>query len=212
MKRIGQILKWALISTIGLVAVVVLSFLIYINLIYEREMNVLKKQLNEIENVTVVNIWGHKDVTLEEISARLLIKDKGELVLYGLSKDAFNYPDRIPITEIGGYSFKIFNCNGRLSVGSNIDIGKNTTLGRKIDIECRSVIDVIDNYEKIITVIENLEHSPELNHFISPSNEQFLLIKSKKSDDRDPIFVLSGVENSFEFAKTLNWNNSDCLK
>ena len=94
MKILLKILKWTAISIGSLIGCLVIAFLIYDNVFYERELNQIRDDLNSIENVEVVDIWGHKDITLEEISARLRIKDKGEIVLYGLSEDAFNYPKK----------------------------------------------------------------------------------------------------------------------
>lgn len=99
------------------VATVFIAYFIYAFFIYECEMNQIKDDLNEIEDVQVLGIWGHEDITLEEISARLQIKGKGEIVLYGLSADVFNYPKNVNITEIGGFSFTSFSCNG--GIGGN---------------------------------------------------------------------------------------------
>ena len=208
MKLLLKILKWILISTGSLIGCLAIVYLIYDNIFYERELNQIKNDLNAIENVEVINIWGHKDITLEEISARLKVKDKGEIVLYGLSKDAFNYPEHIPITEIGGYSFTCFSCNG--GIGSNVDIGINGHLGTLINKEYRTVTEVVDNYEYILKKIEALKDSPKINHFETTDSESYLLIENKKSKDQDIIFNLAGIENKLEFAKTLKWNKSEC--
>ena len=94
---------------------------------YYKEMNQIKDELNNLENVEVVNIWGHRDITLEEISARIRIEGKGEVVLANLSSDVFNYPNSVKILEIGGYSFTSFSWNG--GVGPSINIGIKGELG-----------------------------------------------------------------------------------
>lgn len=171
-------------------------------------MNQIKKDLNKIENVEVLEIWGHEDITLEEISTRLRIKDKGEIVLYGLSKDAFNYPKNIQITEIGGYSFTTFSCNGE--IGSNINIGNESELFLLINKEFKTVKDVVENYDLILEKIKNLKKSPEINYFESQNSENYILVHNKKSVDQDPIFNLVGIESLFDYAKTLTWNNPNC--
>ena len=80
-----------LIGTLGLIT---LLLFLYKYFVYEHEIHQIENRLNEIENTEVVNIWGNKDVTLEDISVRLRIKDKGELVLPGISQDNFNYPKK----------------------------------------------------------------------------------------------------------------------
>ena len=94
-----------------LISIIATIFALYYGyqLYYDRELRQLKNELNKIENVEVKNIWGHQDFTLEEISARIFIKSKGEIVLNGLSKDVFKYPDK-EISEIGGLSFTNVVC------------------------------------------------------------------------------------------------------
>ena len=208
MKILLKILKWTAVSIGSLIGCLIIACLIYNNVFYEGELDQIRADLNSINNVKVVDIWGHKDITLEEISARLRIKDKGEIVLYGLSNDAFNYPNRAPITEIGGYSFTWFSCNG--GIGSGIDIGSYGELSQLFNKEFKSVKNVVDNYDYILNKIRTLKHSPEINHFESEQRESYLLVEHEKLKDQDPIFNLVGVENKFEFAETLTWNKSDC--
>jgi hypothetical protein len=203
-----KILKWTAISVGSLLGCLVVAYLIYDNIFYERELNQIKNDLNAIENVEVIDIWGHKDITLEEISARLRVKGKGEIVLYGLSKDAFNYPNRVPVIEIGNYSFTWFSCNG--GIGPIIDIGIKDELGYLFKREFKSVKDVIENYDLILETVETLKMSPELNHIETDNSESYLLIENKKTKDQDPFFNLVGIENKFEFARTLTWNRPDC--
>lgn len=208
MKIFLQILKWISILILGIFVILVITFFVYEGFFYKREMNQIKKDLNKIENVEVLEIWGHEDITLEEISTRLRIKDKGEIVLYGLSKDTFNYPKNIQITEIGGYSFTTFSCNG--GIGSNINIGNESELFPLINKKFKTVKDVVENYDFILEKIKNLKKSPEINYFESQNSENYILVHNKKSVDQDPIFNLVGIESLFDYAKTLKWNNPNC--
>lgn len=203
-----KMLKWTAISIGSLIGCLVIAYLIYDNVFYERELNQIKADLNTIENVEVIDIWGHKDITLEEISARLKIQDKGEIVLYGLSEDAFNYPQRIPMIEIGGHSFTSFSCN--CGIEPSADIGTTGQLGHLINKEFKTVKEVVDNYDYILEKIKTLKSSPEINHFETEKTESYLLVEKEKSEDQDPIFNLVGIDNKFEFAETLTWNKSDC--
>ena len=207
MKR-NRILKWVLISIGGLLGCLIIAFIVYEKVFYEREMNQIKKELNNLENVEVVAIWGHRDITLEEITARLRIENKGEIILYNLNSFVFIYPNRVPIFEIGGYSFTWFSCNG--GIGSGIDIGTQGELGHLINKEFKTVKDVLDNYDLIVETIKSLKMSPEINHFETENSESYLLIYNEKRLDKDPIFNLVGIEDMFEYAKTLKWNKSDC--
>jgi hypothetical protein len=208
MKILIQILKWFLISIIGIIIILVIAYFVYFGYFYKIEMNQIKKDLNKIENVEVLQIWGHEDVTLEEVSARLEIKNKGKIVLYGLSKDAFNYPQNIPITEIGGYSFTTFSCNG--GIGSNINVGTKSEIFPLIKREFKTVKDVVGNYDYILGKIEKLKKSPEINHFETEKSEYYILVHKKNSIDQDPIFNLVGIESLFDYAEKLKWNNPNC--
>jgi len=196
------------ISVIGLLGCFIGALFAYHQFFYLGEMNEIEDELNQIENVEVLGIWGHEDLTLEEVSARLKIKDKGEIVLYGLSEDSFDYPKSVPIIEIGGYSFTWFSCNG--GIGPSFGIGTDDVFGNLTDKEFHSVKSVVDDYDYIIDLIESLKMAPELNHFETTNSERYLLVSSENSEDQDPIYNLIGIESGFEFAKTLKWNREDC--
>jgi hypothetical protein len=189
---------------LGLIAIVIITYKFF----YYQELRQIKECLNSIQGVKVLNIWGHDDITLEEVSARLKIKDKGEIVLGNLSEDVFNYPQRVSVEEIGGYSFTWFSCNG--GIGSSIDIGTEGELGKSINISFKSPEDVVRNYDKILKVVKDLKKSPEITHLETPNSEIYLLVENKNSIDQDKLYYLVGIENKFEFAKTLKWNRSDC--
>ncbi len=191
---------------LGVIIFVLFTPYLFTKFIYEREMNQIESKLNSIENVEVFNIWGNRDITLEDISVRVKIKDKGELVLSGISQDNFNYPNIVPITEIGGYTFTSFDSNG--GIGSGIDIGTNK-FGQLLNIEFNSVNKVIKNYDIILNFVKNLKIYPEINYFETSNFESYLLVKQQTSIDQNPILILSGIENKFKFAKTLKWNRSD---
>jgi len=200
-------LKRVFVSFCGLFLCLVTTDIVYKNFFYVREMNQIKDELNKLENVEVVNIWGHEDITLEEISARLRIRGKGEIVLCNLNANDFTYPNRVPINEIGGYSFTVFYWNG--GIGPGIDIGTNGNLGGLIGKEFNTVKDVLDNYDLIYETVKGLKMPPEINHFEAEDYEFYLLVHNEKSTDKDPIFNLIGIYGLAEYAGTLKWNRDD---
>ncbi len=174
---------------------------------YYRELMSIRSELNDIENVEVLDIWGHDDVTLEEISARIKIKGKGEMVLHNLSDDVNNYPDNVVIGEIGGFSFTTFNCykSEGLTSGSMLDIGNKSleySLFRK---EFRSVNDIINHYSYIVRIVDSLHKTHEKTYLINGSEEMYLVIHQAKSVDKDTIYNLFGIEEKAGYAKTLQW-------
>lgn len=154
MKIFRSILKWFLVAILGFIALVYIGNFIYSEFFYEREMNQIKEKLNQIKQVEVLDIWGHQDLTLEEVTARLKVQNKGEIVLYGLSKDAFDYPESIPIVEIGGYSFTQFYCHGGMSF--NLNIGTKSNLYALFNQELKNVQEVIENYDYILDQVKTL--------------------------------------------------------
>ena len=193
-----------------MISIIATVFALYYGyqLYYDRELRQLKNELNKIENVEVKNIWGHQDFTLEEISVRIFIKNKGEIVLNGLSKDVFKYPDKVEISEIGGLSFINFVCKKSIGISASIDIGKNSNLGQLLGIEFNSVKDIVDNYDLVINTLQSLKQAPKLNYF-EGNFEEYLLIHQLKNKDEDPIYGLFGVENAFDYANTLQWKSCD---
>ncbi len=207
MKLFGKILLWTLVAFAMIIVLGFTGIFVYKHFFYYKEMEAIKSDLNQMKNVEVVNIWGHEDITLEEVSARIKIANKGELVLNNLNEGDFGYPDYVSIMEIGGYSFTHFSGNG--GIGPSIDIGTNGDLGKLIGKRFNNVKDVIDNYDLILSAIKNLKTSPDINYFEDQNSESYLLIENKDSKDQDPIYNLVGIENKFEFAKTMTWKRQD---
>jgi hypothetical protein len=217
MKQSAKLLKRILTSLGGLMVCIVMSSCAFFQLFdeqlnpkkYYREMNQIKAELNKMENVEVLNIWGHHDITLEEISARLKIKDKGEIVLHDLNSTDNYYPKRVHISEIGGYSFTVFHCNG--GIGSTLDIGTEGSLIHLFKMEFNTVKDVIDNYDLILETVCTLKTTPEVNYFSWNNRwaiEEYLFVHKKTSKDQDPIFVLVDTFPLREFAKNLEWDKN----
>lgn len=77
MKILLKIIKWTFIVLLGTIICLIIAGFVYFKIFYVQEMNEIKQNLNEIEHVEVINIWGNEDVTLENISARILVKNKG---------------------------------------------------------------------------------------------------------------------------------------
>ena len=173
-----QIKKIAkIISIIVLLPFIAISLaLVYWEWHYYDEMNAIKKQLNSIPNVSVVDIWaGNEDVTLEEVTARIKIQGKGELVLGNLSQDVYDYPNNISLLEIGGFSFRTLDKN---SYGQAINIGKKGHLSKLFNFKLQTPNDVINKYDNILKVVHNWEIVPKLNYI--KNGKFFLAVLPKK--------------------------------
>ncbi len=61
MRIILKILKWVAISFCAIISFTFVAFAIYDGTFYRKELRKIQKQLNAIDGVTVLNIWGHED-------------------------------------------------------------------------------------------------------------------------------------------------------
>lgn len=203
-----QYFKWKLISILGIFMTLVISYVVYFEYIDKIEMNQIKEDLNKIENVEVLDIGGHGDWGLDVISARIKIKNKGEIDLHGLNKNVFTYPNRILINKIGGYSFKTFHCDEKFkSFGSQLDIGTESEFYPIINKDFKTAKEVLENYDLILEKIESLKQSPEINRFETKNSELYVLVSNKIH--QDSIFNLIGKE-MIDYEENLKWNCSKC--
>ncbi|WP_034257704.1 hypothetical protein [Altibacter lentus] len=210
-----KIVKWFLIGIALLFLLPILGFWIHGTFFYEYEMNQIKSDLNKIEGVSVIDIWGHKDITLEEVGARVKIKGKGEIELIDLSSDANNYPNRVIISKIGGYSFRTFSCfdyedkGFHKGLGYSINISENSEIGKQIGIEFRNPQMVVENYDNILNAVESLKKVPEWNYFRSEERELYILVY-RDENDLKPLFKKYGVDNLADFQLTFSFENPEC--
>jgi hypothetical protein len=220
--KIKKIAK--IISIIVLIPfITILLALVYWEWNYYDEMNNIKKELNSIPNVSVIDIWaGNEDITLEEVTARIRIQGKGELVLYGLSNDVYNYPTTILISEIGGFSFRTIDKN---SYGHNINIGEQGGLKTLFSFKLNTPKDVISHYDEILKIVKNWSVVPKLNHIHYEKNKEFFIavLPQKVHNGDDFIqqdyhdnfnkyfsdFSTSNYEQWSKFINKLPWENNN---
>jgi hypothetical protein len=173
---------------------------------YYGEMNEIKSSLEAIDGVKVLKIWGHDDLTLEEIAARIKIDNVKEIVLTDLSSDEFNYPKRVTLTEIGGLTFVVFSRHGGIGVGRTLNIGTGSCFANQFKLEFESPDDVIRRYDEIKSVVDTLPRFPELGHYFDDKRGEFFIgVIEKKQEDVDPIFILSGIDKAYKYAESLPW-------
>lgn len=216
-----KIVKWILFFTVALVIIFVIAKVGF-RWGYYKELNQIKKDLTKIHGVKVLNIWGHEDLTLEEISARIQIKGKGEIVLNNLNKDDNSYPQNVFITEIGGYSFENISCDclsSSIGIGSFIDIGSESYLGKLLNLSFRRPENIIQHYDRIYSLIDSIAKVanpihiyPDSNELTMMSSETFIFLTNNRSKDQDPIFNLVGIKSKFEAGRRLPWKTENCSK
>lgn len=212
-------LRVGLFIVLAPIAAIIIGF-IYIRWGYYDDMYAIEKKLNGIDGVKVLNIWGNEDITLEEIAARIQVKDKGEIVLLDLAVGDYGYAERVSITEIGGYSFEKISCNclsGSKGVGSALQLGTDSDFGKLLNIKFDNPARVAENYTKIYCAIDSIYHGSNPVHFAPDSmqinglsTEIFIRVINSKSTDQDLIFNLIGIEDVFKDSHKLPWNSDSC--
>ena len=159
-------------------------------------------KLTRIPKVEVIDIWGNKDTSLEEISARIKVNEKHEIVLHNLSKDVFKYPNIVYISELNGchfYPYKAGQIETFLNIGTDGDISKH------LGLTFHSPKDIVENIDSISNFFENLKKYPEINYICDTAakTEMFLHILDEKSSDSIPFF--SNYNERYDFVKNLDW-------
>ena len=161
---------------------------------YYGEFNDIKKSLEDMEGVSLIDAWGHKDVTFEHIGAEIEVAEKGRVRFSELSSSSFTSNPRICLEKIGPYHF-IYRGNGYMGVnnietnepmisefmGSSIDVGKDGWFAGFFSFQIQSVQDVIQRYDEICEVISQWAIFPKEQNFISPDGvEIWISVKKVK--------------------------------
>lgn len=197
-----SILKYTFITLLSLF--VIFFFLVFLHIEYSHSIQLrnMKNKLNNIPNVEVIDIWGHEDITLEEITARLRVCDTNEIVMANLSKDVFNYPEDVFINEINGYSFIVYQADC-----GYFNLGTKSPLHKDFGLTFYSPEDVIQNIDSIYNFVKSLKVYPKINYFCDTTakTEMYLHVINEKSKDVDPLFSLFNIKEKIEFANTLEW-------
>lgn len=76
-----KILTWAAISLCALIFFAFVAFAIYDGTFYRKELRKIQKQLNAMDGVTVLNMRGHRDISLECRTRRSYLKKLSSVVV-----------------------------------------------------------------------------------------------------------------------------------
>ena len=147
---------------------------------YYRELNSIKQELEQNDKIEIINFYGNEDVTFEEISVNLNVKNKGTLSIYGLSTDVNDFPQNVYIREIGGYSFVKIYCNGGL--GSLLNIGAKSDFGKKSNLKFENVSDIVNHYDDILKYVKLFKVFPEYNKYEDLKHDEAILFINKNQN------------------------------
>jgi len=180
MKRYLKIIKYTVIGILGVVTILVLSIFIFYKFFYYSEFNSIKKNLQKNDKVEIIKMWGNEDVTFEEVSVVVKVKNKGILSIYGISKDVNHFPESVYISEIGKFSFVNFSCQNAMS--RNLNVGTESDFGKKTGIVFNNVDDVINHYDDINKYVESFKIFPEYNYLKLNGNPENIVFINKDNN------------------------------
>lgn len=188
-------------ALISLASVIFMLFLLS-PIIYQIQIWHTTFKLNRIPNVEVINIWGNEDTYLEEISALIKVNDKHEIELNYISKDVFDYPNNVYISQLNGCHFYPYKAS---EAWSQLNIGTQSDISKLLGLTFYTPKDIVENIDSISNFFENLKKYPEINYICDTvaKTEMYLHILDKKSSDSIPFF--SNYDERYNFAKDLDW-------
>tara|TARA_B100000900_G_scaffold357676_1_gene328146 strand:- start:204 stop:803 length:600 start_codon:yes stop_codon:yes gene_type:complete len=73
---------------------------------YWAEFKDVKQQLESIPGIEIKHLGYNEDITLEDISAEIYVRDKGIIRLYSLTRDSFKEPKAIGFGAIGNFDIR----------------------------------------------------------------------------------------------------------
>lgn len=133
---------------------------------YKRDIRKITTQFEKIPNVSVLEAWGHEDISLENIWAKVEIENHGTLTFAELTDDSFANSLHIYLRSIGPYRVYMQGYGYCGTVDSNtgapvkskfwsdtIDIGTGGPLVKVLPCQVKSVRDTIHSYDKILAAL-----------------------------------------------------------
>jgi hypothetical protein len=154
---------------------------------YYAEYDLVKKELNKIEDIKIVSIEGNSDLELEVYSATIELKDGGILsfVCDGAGK-GFKDSKSLDILRINHWYFNGTGCLQGSHWGTDaINLGElsDYTEIRKLNI--RNIRDAIEHFAKINNLLNNISTYPDFDTLLKKSDTLFFQkYDSRKIHDR----------------------------
>jgi hypothetical protein len=141
---------------------------------YYAEFNRVKAGLVALPGVELIQAGGNRDLTFEDIWAKIRIHGKGEITLMSLTPASLINSADLHLAKIGPYSFRnerwgygaVIDRDGKpvwhqsigftLNVGQGGDFGPNGRLAGRLQPRIKNVRDVIQHYDEVIALLESL--------------------------------------------------------
>lgn len=145
---------------------------------YYAEFNYIKNAFQNMPEVEIIRSGGNEDVTFEHIWAHIRIKGKGEMTIFGLTRNSFKNTPHLTLASIGPYNVKIEG-NMRIGAteittgksvrsqfwGSGINIGSEGAFAKFFPFQVKNVQDAIARYDDICAILAEWPVLPDKKHF-----------------------------------------------
>jgi hypothetical protein len=169
----------------------------------------INKNFGKMENTEIIKIW-YDDGDLDSAGALVCINESWLIMFQRLTSKSFKKnSERVLVSRIGdwdsiwkmtcysyGYQGTYVTATGEqvksMSFYPNMIFGKNSILNQIFDLEISTVEDVINNYDIILKIMENLPEDDITVNFFNSDEEE--LFESKKE-----LFYYYDPKNDMEY-------------
>lgn len=154
------------------------------------EVRAVEAQLLAIPNVSSVSLHWNEDITVEDISATILLCNGVVVVVEQISCAAISGDrDQVPIqlVRIGPWSFRqtserMDNVDSRtgkpvrtIAWARSVDLSPSSCVAKFLGHKVGSVKELITHYKETISAIEALYRQSQIHEFVSDSGESYKL-------------------------------------
>jgi hypothetical protein len=133
---------------------------------YWAEYKDIKAELEKIPELEIKELGYNEDVTLEDIWAILHVKGKGDLTVYGLTRESFEEPKSLGLGAIGGFDIRFTGkqfievtneAGDRESIKSDVSGYAITIIGGAFSeifpSDIKNVQGLVKNYDGVLEVV-----------------------------------------------------------
>lgn len=132
---------------------------------YYAEYDIVKRELNKIEDITIKSIDGNPDLTLEVYSATIELKN-GNILSFSCDAWGRGFKDLggVNILRINNWEFHETGCSHSSSWGaSSLVIGQNSKYPELNELNVKNIKDVIQHFDEIKTFLDKISTYPDFD-------------------------------------------------
>ncbi|MFL2480106.1 MAG: hypothetical protein ACJ0K4_11215 [Verrucomicrobiales bacterium] len=153
---------------------------------YWAEYKDIKAELEKISELEIKELGYNKDITLEDIWAVLHVKGKGDLTVYGLTRESFEEPKRLGLGAIGGFDIRFTGkqfmevtneAGDRESIKSDVSGYAITIIGgafsEMFPSDIKNVQSLVKNYDGVLEVVSKWPDADNKKYLQSETGNEY---------------------------------------